>query len=205
MLPHAFIRHLEESGLISQLTEWQLENICKTIQQLKQAGKLVPLALNISARQILQQDFFKIIDATLRKHEVDPKYLKLELTETLLIKNPEASRELLAQLKGMGITVVIDDFGTGYASLSYLKQLPVSWIKIDQSFIQNMVTNKTDLAIIKTILNLGENLGMKVVAEGVETLKQHRLLKLLKCAFAQGNWYSKPLDFSALVQHLNKK
>jgi diguanylate cyclase (GGDEF)-like protein/PAS domain S-box-containing protein len=205
MLPHAFIRHLEESGLISQLTEWQLENICKTLETMKAAGKVVPVALNISARQILQQDFFKILESILQKHGIDPKFLKLELTETLLIKNPEASHDLLSELKSMGITVMVDDFGTGYASLSYLKQLPVSGIKIDQSFIQNMVSNKTDLAIIKAILALGENLGMKVVAEGVETLKQHRMLKMLKCSFAQGNWYSKPMSQSTLMHMLVKK
>jgi EAL domain-containing protein (putative c-di-GMP-specific phosphodiesterase class I) len=206
MLPHTFVRQLEESGLISQLTQWQLKKICQVLSELKSLNKMMPIALNISARQILQQDFLEEIERALRKFNIEPKYLILEITETFLIKNLDTSKELLKNLHALGVMVMIDDFGTGHASLNYLKQLQVVGLKIDQSFTQNMLTSKTDLAIVKAILSLGENLGMKVIAEGVETLKQHRMLKSLKCSFAQGNWYNKPVSLNTLLRkHVNKK
>lgn len=205
MLPKDFMKHLEESGLISQLTFWQFEQVCNASRTFTDMGINLPIAINFSARQLLQHNIFTRIDEIMKKCGVDPKLIKLEITESLLIKNLETSMELLSQLRALGVEVVIDDFGTGYASLSYLKALPVDCLKIDQSFIQNMLFSKTDLAIVKTILGLGKDLGINVIAEGVESQGQHRKIKALGGRLAQGNWYGGPVRLKSLLNSLKKE
>ncbi|MBI3595389.1 MAG: EAL domain-containing protein [Nitrospirae bacterium] len=203
--PGAFIPIAEESGLILPIGKWVLNAAC---QQLKswQATGVEPLsvAVNLSARQIHQGDLLEEVTRVLNTTGLSPRYLELELTESLLMKNTDAIIRLLHQLSDMGIQLSIDDFGTGYSSLSYLKRFPIHKLKIDQSFVRNITTDTNDAVIAQTIIRMAHSLGLRAVAEGVETLDQLNLLRSLECDEAQGFYFSKPLpheEFKNLLTH----
>src|SRR5262249_28152307 len=151
------------------------------------------LSVNLSARQVSQPDLDERIKRALDGSKLHSRFLKLELTESVVMENAEAAAQMLKRLRALGVQLSIDDFGTGYSSLSYLHRFPVNYLKIDRSFVMRMTTDH-DNAIVKTISTLAHNLGMEVIAEGVETEEQHRQLKALGCEYGQGYLFSKPVN-----------
>jgi EAL domain-containing protein (putative c-di-GMP-specific phosphodiesterase class I) len=161
------------------------------------------LAVNVSARQFRQPDFVDEVLAILKKTGANPQRLKLELTESMLVHNVEEIIKKMLALKAKGVGFSLDDFGTGYSSLSYLKRLPLDQLKIDQSFVRDVLVDPNDAAIARTIVALGENLGMEVIAEGVETEAQRDFLANSGCNAYQGYFFSRPLSidgFEAFAQ-----
>jgi diguanylate cyclase (GGDEF)-like protein len=196
--PAEFIPIAENSGLIIPIGEWILRAACAQ-NKLWQDGGLARLrvAVNLSARQFQQPNLTAVIARILDETKLDSRYLELELTESSIMQSADSAMRTLGELKEMGIEISIDDFGTGYSSLGYLKRLPIDTLKIDQSFVREMITEPQSAAIVQTIIALAHNLGQKVVAEGVETEEQLRLLHQLGCDQAQGYLFSKPLRTEA--------
>jgi len=202
--PNEFIPLAEETGLILPLGQWVLETACRQLatwaEQARRAH--LTLAVNVSARQFGLPDFVERVLATVAQTGARLDRLKLELTESLLLTNADDIVAKMTTLKSRGVFFSLDDFGTGYSSLSYLKRLPLDQLKIDQSFVRDIVTHPNDAAIAKTIVALGQNLGMTVIAEGVETIGQRNVLAGLGCKNYQGFFFSRPValaDFDALL------
>jgi EAL domain-containing protein (putative c-di-GMP-specific phosphodiesterase class I) len=151
------------------------------------------LALNLAMKQLQQKDFIAILKNILDETNCKSHWLEFEVTETEIMTNPEQAISALEEMSKLGIEIAVDDFGTGYSSLSYLKKLPINKLKIDQSFVRNLHTNKEDASITKTIINLAKNLDLKVLAEGVETFEQKEFLSQNRCKYIQGFLYSKPI------------
>jgi len=203
--PSEFIALAEESGFILPIGQWVLETACAQLAlwsaQPEMAG--LTMAVNVSARQFKQTDFVTRVLTTMEKHQVRPKLLKIELTESTLVHDVESVIGKMDALKAKGVGFSLDDFGTGYSSLSYLKRLPLDQLKIDQAFVRNIVTDTNDAAIAKMVVALAESLGLAVIAEGVEMQAQADFLAHLGCHAYQGYLFSKPLpldDFEAFVR-----
>ena len=197
VLPSDFIPLAEETGLIVPLGLNVLREACRQLWQWQQRSVLnryLIMSVNLSGKQLMQPDLTEQIEEVLRESHLDPWHLKLEITETVVMENPELAAITLAKLRGLGVRLSIDDFGTGYSSLSYLNRFPVDTLKIDRSFVTTMSEADENLQIVKTIVTLAGNLGMEVIAEGVETEEQLNLLRMLKCQYAQGYLFSEPLD-----------
>ncbi len=195
--PAEFIPTAEETGLIVPLGYWVLDEACRQLHAWHSQYPMDPpltMNVNLSTRQCAQPDLLKKIATILKKNELEPRFLKLELTESLIIDESGTTAAMLSDLQDMGIQVQIDDFGTGYSSLSYLHTLPVDTLKIDRSFISRLGINSNNTEIVQTILALAHNLGMKVVAEGVETDQQLSSLKNMNCEFVQGFLFAKPVN-----------
>jgi EAL domain-containing protein (putative c-di-GMP-specific phosphodiesterase class I) len=160
------------------------------------------MAVNISAKQFAQDDIVSQIDQVLSETGLAPENLRLELTESVTMRDEERTTRVLSELRKLGVRLCIDDFGTGYSSLSYLRRFALDILKIDRSFVTDMLNNSESKEIVKTILSLGRNLRMRVVAEGVESHEQMNLLKSLGCEFAQGFLFSRPLDSGAMARTL---
>lgn len=202
--PVDFIPMAEENGLILEMGEWALMESCSQIKKWQKQGiNDLIVAVNISGLQFRQKGLPAIIDRVLKKTGLEPKYLELELTESLLIEDVDQVVEIMHTLKDRGIKLSIDDFGTGYSSLSYLKQFPVDKLKIDRSFIIEMATNPNDASIAKAIINLGHSLNLQVLAEGVETEFQRDFIISHGCDFAQGYFYKIPDTPDNIVAYLN--
>ena len=193
--PAEFIAQMELSGLILPLGHWVLREACATLARWSDDAQLaeLTLAVNVSARQMSLPDFVEETLAVVGATGVKAQLLKLELTESLLQENTEATIHKMSALKAAGIRFALDDFGTGYSSLSYLKRLPLHQLKIDRSFVRDMLTDSNDLAIAQLILGLGKTLGLTVLAEGVETAEQHAQLMTLGCHAFQGYLFGKPM------------
>ncbi len=206
LYPDSFIGHAEESGLIVQLGEWILNDVCKQIKQWYSAGcSVVPVSVNVSPRELLRPTFVERTEHTIRRNGISTSDLKLELTETFLMKNIDLSVGILEQLKLQGIKILIDDFGTGYASLNYLKRLPIDSVKIDRTFIQGSGVNLQDAAITSAIIVIAHHLGLDVIAEGVELKQQLEMLEENNCDTAQGNYFYKPMPAQEFTKLLKKK
>lgn len=191
--PVDFIPMAEENGLILEMGEWALLESCMQMKRWQKQGlKNLSVAVNISGRQFRQSNLPEVIERVLKQTGLQPKFLELELTESLLIEDVEHVVETMYALKDMGTRLVIDDFGTGYSSLSYLKQFPVDKLKIDRSFISDMASSENDAAIAKAIINLGHSLNLEVLAEGIENEFQRDFLIAHGCDFAQGYLYKPP-------------
>ncbi|MCX7096368.1 MAG: EAL domain-containing protein [Methylococcales bacterium] len=192
--PAQFIAIAEDSGLITDISNWVLDAACSQMHQWQVQGlpELV-MAVNVSANQFRQHGFIDQVHNTLVRFEVTPEQLKLELTETILLQGIEEALVTLRELRVLGVHISIDDFGTGYSSLAYLKKLPISELKIDRSFIQDIPFNEDDMAITMAILALAKSLSLEVVAEGVEHEEQVAFLMKQGCEIAQGFLFSKPL------------
>ena len=198
--PAEFIPLAEETGLIFPMGQWVMETACQQLAlwALRQETEHLSMAVNVSARQFHQQEFVDQVLAVLERTGANPKRLKLELTESMLVKDVEGIITKMATLKMKGVSFSLDDFGTGYSSLSYLKRLPLDQLKIDQGFIRNILTDPNDSAIARTIVALANSMGLSVIAEGVEIEAQRNFLADLGCHAYQGYLFSRPVPIAAL-------
>ena len=204
LLPGRFIAVAESTGQIEQIGAWVLEESCRQIKRWEQVGIAgIGLAVNVSGRQVLQGNLVETVRGALERTGCRPESLELEITEGFLIRGPEASRVILERIRDMGVRIAIDDFGTGYSSLSYLKQFPIGKIKIDRAFVRDISLDPNDQAIVTAIIALGRSLGLRVIAEGVETQEQMAFLSACGCDEAQGYLFSQPLDALAFSSYCN--
>ena len=203
--PVVFIPVAEETGLILPIGQWVLETACRQLAAWAEQPDLahLTLAVNVSARQFKQSSFVDSVLDTLTRTRANPKKLKLELTESMLVDDLQGIVAKMGALKARGVSFSLDDFGTGYSSLAYLKRLPLDQLKIDQGFVKTIVTDANDAAIAKMVVALAESMGLSVIAEGVELQAQADFLAYLGCHAYQGYLYSRPLPigaFEALVK-----
>jgi diguanylate cyclase (GGDEF)-like protein len=195
--PTEFIPLAEETRLVTEIGGWVLEEACRQTSEWRElipSQQSLTVSVNLSSKQLTQPGLAERVRRTLRETGLPPHCLKLEITESAVMENAEVAASLLAQLRGLGIQLSIDDFGTGYSSLSYLHRFPVDALKIDRSFVARMTDDGENGEIVRTIVTLASNLGMAVIAEGVETEAQHARLEALGCEYGQGYLYSKPVD-----------
>ncbi len=194
ILPDTFIPVAEDSGLIVPIGRWVLRQACLQSKLWQNAGlPAITIAINISAKEFLHKDFVEGVRAVLIETRFDAQYLELEITESVLMRDAQYSKAILQQLKQMGIKLAVDDFGTGYSSLSYLQKFPIDVLKIDQSFVQNIESINDDGIIVSAIINMGNSLKLRVVAEGVENASQLAFLKARHCEEGQGYFFGHPL------------
>jgi predicted signal transduction protein with EAL and GGDEF domain len=205
VMPGGFISAAEDTGLILWIGKWILKEACRQLCVWNRQFPCSPaftMAVNISAKQFAQDDLVSQVAQVLRETGLAPETLRLELTESVTMRDEERTTRILSELRDLGVHLSMDDFGTGYSSLSYLRRFALDILKIDRSFVTDMLNNSESQEIVKTILSLGKNLRMKVVAEGVETLEQMNLLRSLSCEFAQGYLFSRPLDATSVARTL---
>jgi EAL domain-containing protein (putative c-di-GMP-specific phosphodiesterase class I) len=201
--PLDFISLAEETGLIVPIGEWVLRTACAQNLVWQKAG-LPPLhmSVNIAARQFQQQNLTEVVARILEETGLDPRWLTLEITESTVMHDARATIETLQQIGALGVGLSVDDFGTGYSSLSYLKRFPLNYLKIDKSFIDDITSNRNDAAIATAIISMAGSLEIKVIAEGVETLAQLRILSAHGCDAMQGYYFSRPLPAGELTRLL---
>ena len=203
--PMEFIPIAEESKLILDIGNWVLDTACRQLSEWSrnEVASNISLAVNVSAQQFRQADFVDTVAAKLRIYALNASHLKLELTESMVLKDVKDVVTKMHALKAIGVTLAMDDFGTGYSSLSYLKQLPLDQLKIDQSFVRDMITDPNDAVMVKTIIDMAHNFRLHVIAEGVESKAQMDMLMKLGCKAFQGYYFSKPVpieQFEALLK-----
>jgi EAL domain-containing protein (putative c-di-GMP-specific phosphodiesterase class I) len=193
ILPDVFIPLAEESDLILLIGNWVLETACAQLKiwAASEDTQHLQLAVNVSARQFRQSNFVNDVITLINETGINPTRLKLELTESMAIDNPKDTIDKMNQLREIGVRFSMDDFGTGYSSLSSLKKLPIEQLKIDQSFVRDISTDSDDAVIVQTIIAMAKNMGLKIIAEGVETQEQCLFLKQHGCQHFQGYLFSK--------------
>lgn len=203
--PGSFIPLAEETGLIMPIGEWAIHEACRIAKQWQDEGyDPIAIAVNISPKQFRHQDIAKIAKEALENTGLPATYLEVEITETAVMENVEDAIEKLRNLREMGIHISVDDFGTGYTSISYLKQYPINILKIDQAFIRGIPHNPNDVGITTAVIALGHNLGLEIIAEGVETAEQLQFLVEHGCDFIQGYYLSRPLPAAKIVEQFTK-
>ena len=201
--PDEFIPVAEECGLIDELGEWALVEACRFNQRLIDAGfKPLRISVNVSTAQLRGSRLLSTIKSLPEKTSMPLKYLELELTESVLMKNFEHNLALINQFKDLEITIALDDFGTGYSSFSYLTKIPINTLKIDKSFIANISNDINDAYIAETIIKLAHKLGITVIAEGVETIEQLRILQNQMCDVLQGYFFSRAISEKDFIELL---
>jgi diguanylate cyclase (GGDEF)-like protein/PAS domain S-box-containing protein len=203
--PDEFIPLAQQTGLIKPLTLFVLDEALSQCRAWKQGGTPLGVAINISIRNLLDAHFPELVRTLLEKWRVEPSMLELEITESTVLSDPVRTKRVLDRLSAMGVALSIDDFGTGYSSLSYLSQLPVNEIKIDRSFVMNMAQCENDAVIVRSTIDLARNLGLHVVAEGVETEEAWNELTNLGCTLAQGYYLSRPVPAAQLTEWLRSR
>jgi diguanylate cyclase (GGDEF)-like protein/PAS domain S-box-containing protein len=201
--PSAFVSNAEKSGTIKSLTQWVLRNAMEQSMQWSNLGYDIDVSVNLSARDFQDPEMLQLIEDLVANSALDPSHLILELTESAVMTDTKRAYDSLSELDKIGIKLSIDDFGTGYSSLDYLKRLPVDELKIDRSFVIDMTTNKNDAAIVRSTIDLAHNLGLNVVAEGVEDQSAVDLLKEMKCDAMQGYFTSRPLPAEEITEFLS--
>jgi diguanylate cyclase (GGDEF)-like protein len=197
--PDQFIPLAEQTGLIKNLSQWVLNAALKQARDWLAEGLDVPIAVNLSMRDLHDPELPDTVAGLLRRWEVEPRQLAVEITENGLMADPARALQTITGLRVMGIRIAIDDFGTGYSSLAYLKRLPVDELKIDRSFIRDLASDDDDLAIVRSTISLGHDLGLTIVAEGIEDAGTWDLLRRLGCDIAQGYFIGRPMSAAALV------
>ncbi len=203
--PDQFIPMVETGELIKPLTLWVVDNALRQLSNWHKAGFKVNVGVNISTRNLLDEELPDSLASLLEKHAVNPAYLELEITESAIMADPERALNILTRVNGMGIQLSIDDFGTGYSSLAYLKRLPIHALKIDLSFVSNMTRSQQDKIIVQSTINLAHNLQLAVIAEGVENKEILESLKNSECDQAQGFFISRPLDSNGIEEWLQTR
>ncbi len=204
--PMQFIPLAEESGLIVEIGEWVLVEVCRQSAAWRQAGyDRVKIAANVSSMQFARADFVSIVSQILSQSNVDPSGLELELTESVVMREFEESSRQLERLRSLGVSIAIDDFGTGYSSLSYLRNLPIDTIKIDRSFIKDLDVGSSTMPLVQAIVSLAHGLGLNVVAEGVETETELRALRSVGCDKVQGYYLGEPLPAESVERLLHRE
>ncbi|MCW9044967.1 MAG: EAL domain-containing protein, partial [Alphaproteobacteria bacterium] len=199
--PVEFIPLAENIGLISKIGVWALRSACKIMKEWREAGHpLISVAVNISAIQAVESTFPQSVAAILSEFEIPAKYLEIEITESTFLKDFDIVRNNLEALKGLGASISMDDFGTGFSSLSYLNRIPLDYLKIDRSFVSKMFMEEESLELVATIISMAKNLGLKTIAEGVETQEQADLLNDKGCHLLQGYLYSKPISAKEIAK-----
>jgi diguanylate cyclase (GGDEF)-like protein len=199
--PAEFIPVLEETGLIMQVGEWAIRRACRDLRGWQSAGcGIGGVSVNLSARQFRQHDLDRRIEAIVNALGVDPASIELEITESQLMADPDHGIRVVRTLCDAGLRIAIDDFGTGYSSLAYLTRFPVSALKVDRSFVRDMLRDRTDATIVRTIIEMAHSLDYTVVAEGVESEEQASLLQLLRCEQAQGYLFAEPMPVERLIR-----
>lgn len=202
ILPDQFIPVAERTGLIIPLTLWVLQQSLIQCREWSKMGLDVGVAVNLTMWNLEAQELPEQIEALLRDTGVSPRHLELEITETSIMNDPQRVIRTLNHIRQFGVRFTIDDFGTGYSSFAYLTKLPVSCIKIDKSFVQNIETDRDNSMIVKSIIDLGHNLGLKVVAEGVETITAKKMLTAFQCDDGQGYYFCRPIPADAATKFL---
>src|SRR5205807_4327057 len=204
LLPGQFLAIAEETGLILGIGRWVLHEACRQTRAWLDAGlPAVPVAVNVSSLAFRSEHFLEGVRAALKKTDLDPRYLELELTETGLMRPAEFTASALEQLKALGVRLAIDDFGTGYSSLSYLTRFPIDALKLDQSFVHDIIAKSDDAIVVSAVISMGKSLRHRVIAEGVETIEQLAFLQAHGCDEGQGYYFSRPLvaqQFAKLLE-----
>jgi EAL domain-containing protein (putative c-di-GMP-specific phosphodiesterase class I) len=202
IMPDEFIPIAEDTGLIVPIGEWVLRSACAQYGEWRRSGlPAFRLAINLSARQLRQNNLPHVMRDILASNSIAAPDLELEITETSLMQNTDGAALALRELKSLGITLSLDDFGTGYSSLSYLRRFPIDTLKIDRAFIRDISTDPSDAVLVRAIIELAHSLGMRTVAEGVETFDQLLFLRNHACNFAQGYFIARPLTPDAFIGH----
>ncbi|NNJ90891.1 MAG: EAL domain-containing protein [Gammaproteobacteria bacterium] len=203
--PSVFIPIAENSGMIQAIGRWVFENSCKNLARLHQQGfEDISISVNVSAAQLKDPKFISFVESTLQAFNVEARYVDIEITETLAMEDIEYCISIIDGLKQVGVHVSLDDFGTGYSSLAYLQRMNLDRIKVDRSFVMQIGQSLTSERIIRSIINLGKQLELDILAEGIETADQESFLKNVNCDSAQGYRFAKPMDYESLLQWLNK-
>jgi diguanylate cyclase (GGDEF)-like protein/PAS domain S-box-containing protein len=193
LLPGAFLRIAEDDGLIVPIGAWVLEESCRQLAAWRAQGRDLWVSVNVSARQLGQADFVAVVERALRETGVPASAICLEVTETAVLRRPDVARRALDALRVLGVRVALDDFGLGYSSLTHLKALPVDVLKVDRSFVADLVASTEDRAVVEAVLTLAARMGITVIAEGVETADQDELLRAMGCPVVQGYLYGRPV------------
>jgi EAL domain-containing protein (putative c-di-GMP-specific phosphodiesterase class I) len=184
--PTEFIPVLEDSGLIVAVGEWVLRTACRQIGDWQRLRRALPVAVNLSQLQLAQHDLVSMVGDAVKEHAIDPRHLTLELTESICVRDIELASGLLRRLKDVGVSISVDDFGAGYSSLRHVKVLPVDNLKIDMSFVRDVTSDPDAASIITAITTMARGLGLRTIAEGVESEEQRNILRLLRCDLGQG-------------------
>jgi EAL domain-containing protein (putative c-di-GMP-specific phosphodiesterase class I) len=201
MSPAEFIPVAEETGIIRSIGAWALLEALTQLRSWIDDGvvsETTTVSVNVSAHQLADPSFCDVVEEALRRSDLPNHLLWLEVTETMMIDNPELAKDTLTRLSATGVGVALDDFGTGYSSLSLLQQFPIQRVKIDRAFVDGVASNKNDRSLVRTIIAMGSSLNLDVVAEGVETVEQLKMLRKLGCAKAQGYLISHPVPAEAM-------
>jgi EAL domain-containing protein (putative c-di-GMP-specific phosphodiesterase class I) len=203
VFPDMFIPIAEETGLIVPIGQWVLKKSCEDLMRWRSMGYKLKVAVNLSLKQFIQKDLFMSVRNVLQETGMEPKHLELEITESTIMVDTDNTMDILDKLSSLGISFAIDDFGTGFSSIGYLTRIPIDTIKIDKSFTQGIDTSEDSLSIVRSVIQLSSNLGIEVVAEGVENENHLRLLRELECDLAQGYYFSRPVpaeEFEKLLE-----
>lgn len=204
--PVRFIPVAEDMGLMGELGQWVMDKALADLARLHTLGFGLSMAINVSACQChcKRQSLDEQLRSALSRHGIAPRHLHVEITESLLLDNSHHCLDTLNNIRDLGCAIYLDDFGTGYSSLSYLKKFPISAIKIDKSFVEQLPGCESDASLVRAIVNMSKSLGMKLVAEGIESKDQQAFLQALGSQFGQGYLYSRPLPFEELLPWLER-
>jgi len=201
--PDSFIEIAEDTGLILPMGRWMLREVANEISRLQEAGYRLEISLNLSARQLDQNTFPAEVADVLAETGIDTQLIEFEITESALMRDVEASAQLLTQLKALGVGIAVDDFGTGYSSLQYLQKLPVDVLKVDRAFVSSLDSSGGDRAIVEAVIQLAQALKLRSVAEGVETAEQQALVTELGCDLAQGYHIARPMPIEEFMSMIS--
>jgi len=202
LMPMSFVPIAERTGLIKPMTDWILDKAMKQCREWQDAGAPIHVAVNVSAKSLLEETLPSKVQSVLDKWNIDPRFLKIEITESSIMADPAHALAIMSMLQSMGVRLSVDDFGTGYSSLTHLRELPIDEIKIDKSFVTGMLTSEADAAIVRTVIDLAHNLGKQVCAEGVEDAETMCRLEEMGCDLAQGYFISRPVPAATLMTWL---
>ena len=201
--PDRFIPLAEQLGLIVEMGDWVIEQACRQMAAWASEGMLVSIAVNLSPAQLSHPSLIDRVATLIKAYSIRPGMLHMEVTESMMLNDPEQAIKHLQALRDLGVTLSIDDFGTGYSSMAYLKRLPVNKIKLDRSFIQQIASDPREADLCAGIIALAHKLGLGVVAEGVETQEQQKILTGMECDVFQGYLFSKPMQVAAATEYLS--